>query len=459
MGIRPTLVALTLAGAGATAAIALVGGLGFGFHAPDLHAGIETAAAVVAILAACLVAGRYGRGANLRDLALVVGFGLLAVGNLAFLAIPAMTGSSAGWITGWAAPAARLLAALALAVAALAPDLHLASPRRGAAAAAAIAVAGLATILAAGSLLPLPDLPGTDLAAAGTDDPYLGGPAGFVALLAIAAVLFAIAAAGFAVRAGRRHDRLLGWVALACLLAAFSRVHELLFQFVTDEWVLTADLLRLAMYVALLLGALAEIRAYQRLLSDAAALEERRRVARDLHDGLAQELAFISMESRRLTSSSGSQAAAEIAAAAQRALEESRQAIAVLQRPREGPFADELEEVAGRLAARAGVRLRFELGRDVDFDAGRRESVLRIVGEAITNGIKHGGASELVLRLWDGDGTRVLVCDNGCGFDPNGTPSGGFGLSTMRERAQALGGELVIRSRTGRGTEVELVVP
>lgn len=459
MGLRPTLLTATLAGVGATASMALVDGLGFGFRAPDLHAGIETAAAVVAILAACLVAGRYGRSANLRDLALVVGFGLLAAGNLAFLAIPAMIDSSEGWITGWAAPAARLLAALALAVAALAPDLHLGSPRRGAAVATAIAITGLAAILAAGLLLPLPDLPGTDLAAAGTDAPYLGGPAGFIALQAIAAGLFAIAATGFAVRAVRRYDRLLTWVALACLLAAFSRAHELLFQVVTDEWVLTTDLLRLAMYLALLLGALAEIRAYQRLLSDAAALEERRRVARDLHDGLAQELAFISMESQRLASSSGSEAAAEIATAAQRALAESRQAIAVLQRPREGPFADELEEVAGRLAARAGVRLRFELGRDVEFDTGRRESVLRIVREAITNGIKHGGASELVLRLSDGDGTRVLVCDNGCGFDPHSARDGGFGLTSMRERARALGGELVIRSRTGRGTEVELVVP
>lgn len=455
----PILVGLTLLGVVGTVAFAAIDGLGFGFHAPELYAGIETAAAVIAILAAYLIAGRYRRAAALRDLALVVAFLLLAVGNLAFLTVPAMAGEGSGWVTGWAAPAARLLAAIALAVAALAPDVRLGAPRKGAAVGTGLAAAGLLAIVGGGVALSLPELPGTSLAAAGTDTPQIEGPAAFLALQAMTGALFAVAAGGFAVQARRRYDRLLGWVALACVLAAFSRVHELLFPAVTNEWVMSADLLRLGMYVALLMGALGEIGAYQRLLAEASALEERRRVARELHDGLAQELAFISMESRRLMATSPSQSATEIAAAAQRALDESRQAIALLRRQREGPFADELEEVAGRLAARAGARLRFELGHEVDLDVERRDSVLRIVREAITNGIKHGEASEFLLCVYDGNGTRVLVRDNGRGFDPDASEGSGFGLSTMRERARALGGELEIRSRAGRGTEVEVVLP
>jgi signal transduction histidine kinase len=457
--VIPMLVAIALAGVAATLAIAVVPDVGFGFRAPELYTGIETSATVVSVLAAYLVAGRFRRTARLRDLALVVAFGLLAIGNFAFLTVPTLADDTSGWLAAWAAPGARLLAALALAFAALAPDVRLGDPRRGAIVAALLGTVGLGLVALGAASLALPDPPGAALAAAGTDDPQIEGPAGFLALQLVAGALFAAAAVGLAFQARNRYDRLLAWVALAAVLAALSRVHELLFPVVSDQWVLTADLLRFGMYLALLCGALAEIGAYQRGLSDAAALEERRRVARDLHDGLAQELAFISLESRRLAAASPSESTAEIATAAQRALEESRQAIAILQRRREGPFADELQEVAGRLAGRAGARLRVEFEHEVDLEPERRDPVLKIVGEAITNGVRHGSASEFVLCLSHREGLRVLVRDNGCGFDPSVSQAGGFGLSTMRERARALGGDVEVRSQAGAGTEVEVVLP
>lgn len=443
-----------------TAAIVVVPGLGFGFRAPELYAGIETAATVVAALAAYLVASRYPRTASLQDLALVVAFGLLAAGNLLFVTVPLMAGEPTSWLTAWASPAARVLAAAALAFAALAPDVRLGSHRRAAATATVLATVALALVAIAGTLLSLPNVPGAELAAQGVDDARIeAAPAGVLILQLTACALFAVAGAGFALRARRRLDPLLAWVALAALLAALSRVHEVLFPIVTSDWVLTADLLRLTMYSALLAGAIAEIGAYQRRLSEVAALEERRRVARELHDGLAQELAFISMESRRLVAGSPSDSATEIATAAARALDESRQAIAVLQKPRDGAFADELQEVAGSLAGRAGARLRLQLDRDVELGPDRRDPLLRIVREAISNGIRHGGASEFVLCLSSDDGLRVIVRDNGSGFDPDAVHGSGFGLRSMRDRVRALGGSIEIRSGRGHGTEIEVALP
>ena len=456
----PVLAAVAATGIAVTAAIVVVPGLGFGFRAPELYAGIETAATVVAALAAYLVASRYPRTASLQDLALVVAFGLLAAGNLLFVTVPLMAGEPTSWLTAWASPAARALAAAALAFAALAPDVRLGSPRRAAVTATVLATVALALTAIAGTLLSLPNVPGAELAAQGVDDARIeAAPAGVLILQLTACALFAVAAAGFALRARRRLEPLLAWVALAALLAAFSRVHEVLFPIVTSDWVLTADLLRLTMYTALLAGAIAEIGAYQRRLSEVAALEERRRVARELHDGLAQELAFISMESRRLVASSPSDSATEIATAAARALDESRQAIAVLQKPRDGAFAEELQEVAGRLAGRAGARLRLQLDRDVELGPDRRDPLLRIVREAISNGIRHGGASEFVLSLSSDDGLRMIVRDNGSGFDPDAVDGGGFGLRSMRDRARALGGLIEVRSHHGHGTEVEVVLP
>ena len=457
--VIPILAVTTIAGVALTVAILAVPGFGFGFRAPELYTGIETAATVVAALAAYLMAGRYARTWKLRDLALVVAFAVLAVSNLAFLTVPLIAGEPAGSLSAWGASGARLIAALALAFAAVAPDVRLGAPRKAAGVAGVLTVGGL-TMAALGSEL-IPSLPaGSELAAQGTDGAQVEGPAGFLVLQLTAALLFAVAAVGLARQARNGYDRLLAWVALASLLAALSRVHEFLFPVVSSDWVLSADLLRLAMYSALLLGTLAEIGAYQRQLGAVAALEERRRVARELHDGLAQELAFISMESRRLAAAGDSRSATDIADAAQRALDESRQAIAVLHQRRDGTFADELQEVAGRLAGRAGARLRLEFERDVDLAPDRRDPVLRIVREAISNGIRHGGASEVVLCVSNGDALRVLVRDNGCGFDPDAIDrKAGFGLTTMRERASALGGAVAIRSGIGQGTEIEVTIP
>jgi signal transduction histidine kinase len=198
----------------------------------------------------------------------------------------------------------------------------------------------------------------------------------------------------------------------------------------------------------------------QRRATAGAIAEERRRIARDLHDGLAQELAYIKMETARMAAIHPEGRAARLATAAEHALKESRGAITALNGCGDGCFADELSEVAEGLAGREGARVKIHVERDLDVRSERREALLRIAREAITNGVRHGRATEVALELSDRDGLRMAVRDNGAGFAPGGTRRrGSFGLTSMQERAVALGGNLTVESEPGTGTLVEVNLP
>jgi len=111
--------------------------------------------------------------------------------------------------------------------------------------------------------------------------------------------------------------------------------------------------LRLGFFAALLAGGAYEIRVAQRELERAAALHERRRLAREIHDGLAQDLAFIAQQADALSARNGApQATADIATAARRALDESRGVIAALVRPTDEPLEQALARVAGEAMPR-----------------------------------------------------------------------------------------------------------
>jgi signal transduction histidine kinase len=190
-----------------------------------------------------------------------------------------------------------------------------------------------------------------------------------------------------------------------------------------------------------------------------AIVQERHRIARDLHDGLAQELAYIRMEAMRMAAGHDERAT-RLARAAERALEESRGAIASLRCDHESSFSVELAQVAEELTDRAGAHLSLELQPGLDIQPERRQALVRILREAITNGVRHGCATEVALELSGGDGVRMAIRDNGAGFEPGGPRRlGAFGLTTMRERAQAMGGDLTIQSDPGEGTLVEVLLP
>jgi signal transduction histidine kinase len=275
------------------------------------------------------------------------------------------------------------------------------------------------------------------------------------ALQLVGLAAFATAAAGFTRRVERTGDELLRWLAIAAVLGAAARLNYLLYPSTFTEWVYTGDFFRLLFYVVILIAALREIDAYSRGVGRAATLEERGRLARDLHDGLAQELAGISRNLRWLDEQDRFVARAR--ASADRALLQARRALAALT-DRSAERTDvALAEAARLIAEREGTRVVLHLARDVNLDGSEREALILIASEAITNAARHGAAELVRLELTDGRRVRLRITDYGRGFHPeavNARPRHGFGLESMRARAEAIGADLEIRSRPGQGTEV-----
>jgi len=459
---RLGLLATVLLGAGVTALVAADPGLRYGPQRPALHAQIATAAALVALLVALLAAGRYRRTALAADALLALSFGVLGVANLLTSAIQSATGDSPGEPLVWLPVSGRLVAAALLAGAALS-RARFARPR-SAARMLALAGVGAAALLALALAALDPELPpalGAGAAPAGAAfGPFAGSPAS-IALKGACLVLVTIAAAGFAARGRRAGDRFSTALSWGVALLAFAWLNYLLIPSLYVNWFYAGDVLALGAYVLLAAAAAAEIDETQRDRARLAAREERGRVARELHDGVAQEVLHLLAQTRRLRSEQPGPEADRLLAAAERALAESRSAISALRAPPDEPLAAALERVGAELGRRLELDVRVEADEAVAVDPAARDALVRIVGEALANAARHGPARHVEVALLDGSPRRLLVRDDGRGFDPDPAllPAGAFGLQTMRERAQALGGELRIRSAPGAGTELEVTLP
>ncbi|HEX5469319.1 MAG TPA: sensor histidine kinase [Gaiellaceae bacterium] len=247
-------------------------------------------------------------------------------------------------------------------------------------------------------------------------------------------------------------------VVLAALLIGVGVALASLFD-PSAERVSAMDLLRCGAYAALALGVAVEIRGYRSRLTEAAVRAERRRIARDLHDGVAQELAYIvgrAKSGRRPAST-----IAEIERVAERALDDSRRAIAALVAESDEPLEDALRSMLDETAARMGVSVELDLQEGVNVTPAVREALIRVSREALLNAARHGAAQSVRVRLTSSGETELEIVDDGTGFDPD-APSRDrtrFGLVSMRERTRLVGGELLVRSQPGRGTKVKVVLP
>ncbi len=197
---------------------------------------------------------------------------------------------------------------------------------------------------------------------------------------------------------------------------------------------------------------------------------ERRRVAGDIHDGISQRLITLSYRldaAARAVGSDPAEASSQLAEARAMVgltLDEARVAISGL-RP---PVLDDLG-LAGGLAslARSIPHLDTELDlADVRLPEHIEIALYRIAQEGLQNVVKHAGASVARLRfaIDAGDIARLEIADNGIGFDTSEHPlgsdeMGGYGVLSMAERAELVGGRLNIRSRPGSGTTVTATIP
>jgi signal transduction histidine kinase len=453
-----TMAAVAGAGLAVTAMVALASPLQFAYRQPALHVALETAAAGVAIVGAYLVVGRFKRRRRLDDLILAQALVLFALTNLLLGALPAALspGPKDPAVT-WAALACRLVAAAAWAHAAFAPGRSVTIVRlRRTAAFAPLAV--LAVITTAAALLE-PYLPAgveVSLPAEASSGPLVVGHPVVIGTQIVVMVLFALGAIGFLRRFRREGDELIGWLAVASVPAAIARVNYVLFPSLYSEWVYTGDLFRLLFYALILAAAAREVQSYWRAQAEAAVLEERQRLARDLHDGLAQELAFVRRNIRRLDRDNAIVQRADAGAA--RALQESRRAIAALTEPLDQPLDEALRRTAQEVAAREGTHVALQLEPGLEVSPVVREALVRITAEAITNAARHGGADLVRVVLEAGEQVRLRIVDSGRGFDPATGRPGGFGLTSMRQRGERLGGRVSVRSAPGQGTEVEVAL-
>ncbi len=197
----------------------------------------------------------------------------------------------------------------------------------------------------------------------------------------------------------------------------------------------------------------------------AAVLRERARIARDIHDTLAQGFTGIALhlEAARYLKAAPDKALASVDEArslAQTSLVEVRRAIWNLRLEATGgqSLISMVTAVANKLDAKVRVQVQGTV-RPLSPEA--EAAVIRVAQEAITNAVRHAAAASIMVTLsYLPDGVVLSVRDDGRGFAPaDGEPPGHYGLVGMRERARELGGELVIGSRPGAGTEVTLTLP
>lgn len=198
--------------------------------------------------------------------------------------------------------------------------------------------------------------------------------------------------------------------------------------------------------------------------------DERVRMSRELHDGLGQILTSAALFARSLEEEAGEPFAAPVASLRtliEDALAATRTLVWRL-RPvevEELGLALAIQKLAEKFRQRHGLLVAIHLA-GVDHLAPPVEATMyRVIQEAMTNAVKHGAPTTLSVVATRRDSRiTVVVEDDGCGFDSEqeltaGSPARGAGITGMRERAEALGGELAVESRPGRGTMVRLVVP
>jgi signal transduction histidine kinase len=291
--------------------------------------------------------------------------------------------------------------------------------------------------------------------------------------LVVAALCYRISA----VREGRVTD---GVLAVGLLIAAFAEIHFAVFPGIYSGLVTTADVFRLAFVMALLVGIDAEARSDLRALraayaaldrlrvteTERAALEERGRLAREIHDGLAQHLWFAKLKHDRLTPLVPDDArplSAEVGQAIDAAIVEARQAL-VTMRAGAGPaipLADLIRQAVDDFGERSALRVEFVADpMPASIPARQQAELLRVVQEALTNVRKHADATMVRVRAGaDGDALVVTVTDNGRGFEMDSPRSEGLGLLGMEERARLMGGHLGISSEPSDGTSVSVRLP
>jgi len=217
---------------------------------------------------------------------------------------------------------------------------------------------------------------------------------------------------------------------------------------------------------------LRELEETHRKVEELTVANERQRMARDLHDTLAQDLAGLRMQ---LDAADAHLQAGTVERARQiirqsmehvkHALSEARLVIDDLrsEQVEEMGFGELVESVVGRMVAPEDTRVSLDIPSGIRLPRLMKEHGAYILGEAVSNAVKHADASriEVIARELSGEGLQLEVTDDGKGFDPQQADRqvGHYGLVGIRERVRLLGGEMTIASNRDSGTSLIIQLP
>jgi signal transduction histidine kinase len=225
----------------------------------------------------------------------------------------------------------------------------------------------------------------------------------------------------------------------------------------------------LLMTIASQIGAIIERNRLIGQAEQAAVLEERQRLARELHDSVTQllysQVLFASAGEKSLRHGKvepAQQYLTRIDQAALQALKEMRILVYELnpQQALSEGLVKALEQRLDAVERRAGIEASIEVTGNIDLDEKNQLNLYRLIQEALNNTLKHSGASSVRINLrQELESLRVKIEDNGSGFNlQEQTLSGGMGLTNMQDRAADLGADLLINSEPGQGTRITLMM-
>ncbi len=432
--------------ASGTALFAASDSLKSAYELHDARLAFDTAVAVVATFVCVLATVRFLVEGRTLDLLLAAGFWSIALGTFAFGLVPVLGGGSLEPSSAWKLVGARLLGAGLIAIAPYA-DGRLAARRRS-----LVSVGiGVGVILAVAAIA---------LDVSATRGPFDSGlvQGSYVRLAAVLlTTLWLIALIGFAFRYRRYGRDLDSWMCLAATLAMFADLHLVLTPVVSSDLVLQGDFLRVVAYGVLLVGV-------WRAISEAefgrAVADERARVAREIHDGLAQYLFAISTQVSMLESGAPlDEVLPRLKRAATSAQQEARFAVLALSSAGgSARFDSALRRYVEVLTADGALDVELEVDPQVKLAPDEQIEVFRIVQEGLGNARRHADARHVEVSISQRAGRRVVtVSDDGHGFDEAAVVEG-QGVANMRSRADAIDGALTLRTGPGRGTAIEVLL-
>jgi signal transduction histidine kinase len=437
--------------AGSLALLLSVPALRTQYDRPQLLLVLETIMALAGVLVALLAGARFSVVGLRTDLLLAAGLLIWSLSTAAFGIVPALGSGTLGRADAWAALAGGITGQ---GLVALAPFVGGRSRLRDRALgdtvlAAAVALAAVWLLLRAhtGALPALTPLPGVAAA-----------PPGLASALAVQALLNLLAVVGWGRMLAKTGDDLARWLALSFTLLLFAALHLVFAPPRGTMYVAAGDYLRLLAFALMLVGAWRAIRSAE--LGRAVA-EERARVAREIHDGLAQYLFAISTHAQMLEAGTPlEEIGPQLKQAATLAQQEARFAILALSSASgTAPFDSALRRYVEFLTADGELAVDLEIDPEIRLAPDEQIEIFRIVQEGLGNVRRHANATraDVVIGRRASGERFVAIEDDGEGF-PSEADSSGQGLRNMRDRASSIDGGFSVRSTPGLGTALEVVL-